>query len=149
MVSVSKLMIVWAAGDSDSPEIKERKVAQTFTHRHSNMLRGGERALLHSFNGEWKKLVTSALVDKAAFAEGSMRLALRGQVLIDGIPLDAVFKFSKLADCARTSYFKDVEMQFLCGQWAAFYTQFDPAPPLPLEFVPSYVLVWVHVSNAV
>jgi hypothetical protein len=121
-----------------------------------------ERALLHTFNGiEWKKTSTSACLERSSFAEGSMRSAVRGQVLIDGQMLDTVFKFSKF-DAPRINFFKgmhslsaheqvilnfgmelsDVEMQFLCGQWGLYFSQI--APLHSLEFVRSYVLELVE-----
>ena len=73
-----------------------------------------ERALLHTFNGiEWKKTSTSACLERSSFAEGSMRSAVRGQVLIDGQMVDSVFKFSKV-DAPRINYFKGVRLMHFC-----------------------------------
>lgn len=73
----------------------------------SRAIPGGERALLHQFrDGEWRKVVTSVCMEKKAFAEGSMRLAFRGQLLLDGAELEAVFKFSKSPETNRLTYFK-------------------------------------------
>ena len=93
---------------------------------NARVLPGGERVLLHQFrDGEWRKVVTSVCVDKKPFAEGSMRLAFRGQLLIDGTDLEVVFKFAKSPDANRLSYFKGFDEHLMniwqLTNWVTFW----------------------------
>jgi hypothetical protein len=52
----------------------------------------------------------------------------------------AVFPSDGLFILSLTLDSPDVEMQHLAGQWALRYNESSPPPPIPLEFVTSYVL---------
>jgi len=74
-----------------------------------------ERALLHSFSGEWRKSATTVVLERAPFAEGSMRLAYAGRVPLDAPPApatDVVVKFAKNPDTNRSLYFKGMPYLF-------------------------------------
>jgi hypothetical protein len=77
-----------------------------------------ERALLHSFSGEWRKSATTVVLERTPFAEGSMRLAFAGRVPLDAPPAaatDIVAKFAKNPDTNRSLYFKGMPLSYECN----------------------------------